>query len=98
MDLLIGTASILDEEIDTKNLALVVVDEKTELASSDFDKLLKLESSNLDIMFLSSRPLPESLAHILYPCSRIDYLGYKQGYKCNVSSIKCTLFHLINQK
>lgn len=83
--MLVGTATLLDEEIDNKNLSLIVVDEKTDFEPTDFDKLAKLNNDNLDVMFLSSRPMSDNLVKLLYPSSEVSRLGFKQSVKCDVS-------------
>ena len=83
--MLVGTATLLDEEIDNKNLSLIVVDEKTDFDPTDFDKLAKLNNDNLDVMFLSSRPMSDNLVKLLYPSSEVSRLGFKQSVKCDVS-------------
>lgn len=85
LDLIVGTASLLDEDIDNKNIGLIVVDEKTEFEPQDFDKLAKLNNENLDVMYLSSRPLSDNLVKLIYPTSGLSRLGYKQSAKCEVS-------------
>lgn len=83
--MLVGTATLLDEEIDNINLSLIVVDEKTDFEPIDFDKLAKLNNDNLDVMFLSSRPMSDNLVKLLYPSSEVLRLGFKQSVKCDVS-------------
>lgn len=81
---MVGTSILLDEDIDNKNLSLIVVDEKTEYLPSELSKVQKLNNDNLDIMFVSSRPLPDNLAMLLYPGSNIERSAYKQSFKCDV--------------
>ncbi len=85
LDLLVGTASLIGEDIDNKNLGLIVVDEKTEFSPQDFNILAKLNNDNLDVMYLSSRPLSDNLVKLLYPSSEVSRFGFKQSVKCEVS-------------
>lgn len=84
LDLLIGTAALLNEEIEPKKLSLAIVDEKTSFEPSDLEKLSKLVNENCDLIYLTSRQMPNSLSCLLYPNSQVNKIVLRHSHECKV--------------
>lgn len=81
---MIGTAALLNEEIEPKKLSLAIVDEKTSFEPSDLEKLSKLVNENCDLIYLTSRQMPNSLSCLLYPNSQVNKIVLRHSHECKV--------------
>jgi ATP-dependent DNA helicase RecG len=65
IDLVIGTHALLEEEVEFKNLGLVVIDEQHKFGVGQ-RALLPKKGSNPDILIMTATPIPRTLAITLY--------------------------------
>lgn len=65
IDLLIGTHSLLEEEVKFKNLGLIVIDEQHKFGVSQ-RALLPQKGNNPDVLIMTATPIPRTLAITLY--------------------------------
>lgn len=65
IDILIGTHSILNNEIVFNNLGLVITDEQHRFGVNQ-RRLLKEKSNNTDVLYMSATPIPRTLALTLF--------------------------------
>ena len=65
VDLIIGTHALLEENIEFKNLGLVVIDEQHKFGVGQ-RALLPAKGPNLDCLIMTATPIPRTLAITLY--------------------------------
>ena len=65
IDILIGTHAMLEENVEFKNLGLVVTDEQHRFGVKQRTKIVQ-KGQNLDVLVMSATPIPRTLALILY--------------------------------
>ena len=65
IDILIGTHAILEENVEFKNLGLVVTDEQHRFGVKQRTKITQ-KGQNPDVLVMSATPIPRTLALILY--------------------------------
>ena len=65
IDILIGTHAILEENVEFKNLGLVVTDEQHRFGVKQRTKIAQ-KGQNPDVLVMSATPIPRTLALILY--------------------------------
>ena len=65
IDILIGTHAIIEDNVEFKNLGLVVTDEQHRFGVRQRNKIAK-KGQNPDILVMSATPIPRTLALILY--------------------------------
>ena len=65
IDILIGTHAIIEENVEFKNLGLVVTDEQHRFGVKQRTKIAQ-KGKNPDILVMSATPIPRTLALILY--------------------------------
>ncbi|MDR1494634.1 MAG: ATP-dependent DNA helicase RecG, partial [Rickettsiales bacterium] len=65
IDILVGTHAIIEENIEFKNLAFVVIDEQHRFGVKQRLKLIG-KSENMDILTMTATPIPRTLALALY--------------------------------
>ena len=65
IDILIGTHAIIEDNVEFKNLGLVVTDEQHRFGVRQRNKIAK-KGENPDILVMSATPIPRTLALILY--------------------------------
>ena len=65
IDILIGTHAILEDNVEFKNLGLVVTDEQHRFGVRQRNKIVK-KGQNPDVLVMSATPIPRTLALILY--------------------------------
>lgn len=61
VDLVCGTHRILSDDVEFKNLGLIVLDEEQKFGVGDKEKL-KLKYPNVDVLTLSATPIPRTLS------------------------------------
>ena len=65
VDVVIGTHRLLQDDIQFKDLGLLVIDEEHKFGVKHKEKLKRLKK-NIDILTMSATPIPRTLAIILY--------------------------------
>ncbi len=65
IDILIGTHAVLEDNVEFKNLGLVVTDEQHRFGVRQRNKITK-KGQNPDVLVMSATPIPRTLALILY--------------------------------
>ena len=65
IDIIIGTHAILEENVEFKNLGLVVTDEQHRFGVKQRSKIIA-KGHNPDVLVMSATPIPRTLALILY--------------------------------
>lgn len=65
IDILVGTHSLLNEEVFFKNLGLVIIDEQHRFGVKQRSSLIE-KQSGVNLLVMSATPIPRSLALILY--------------------------------
>jgi RecG-like helicase len=65
VDLIIGTHSLISENLNFKNLKLVIIDEQHKFGVSQRSKLLS-KGKNIDLLLISATPIPRSLYMTVY--------------------------------
>lgn len=65
IDILIGTHAMLEEDVEFKNLGLVVTDEQHRFGVKQRAKIVS-KGNNPDVIVMSATPIPRTLALILY--------------------------------
>ena len=65
IDILIGTHAMLEENVEFKNLGLVVTDEQHRFGVKQRTKIVQ-NGQNPDVLVMSATPIPRTLALILY--------------------------------
>ncbi len=65
IDILIGTHAMLEENVEFKNLGLVITDEQHRFGVKQRTKMVE-KGQNPDVLVMSATPIPRTLALILY--------------------------------
>lgn len=65
IDILIGTHAILEENVEFKNLGLVITDEQHRFGVRQ-RKIISQKGNNPDVLVMTATPIPRTLALILY--------------------------------
>ena len=73
-DLIIGTHSLINDELDIPNLGLVIEDEQHRFGVAQRTKLIA-KNSNVDVLTLSATPIPRSMQLLAY--GEVDYFTIK---------------------
>lgn len=84
LDLIIATKTILEDEIESKKLGLLIVDEKTNFTNSEIKIFQKFANDNTDKLYLTSKPTTQSMTKLIYPECEISHIAFQKSYKCNV--------------
>ncbi|MDD2487548.1 MAG: CarD family transcriptional regulator [Candidatus Gracilibacteria bacterium] len=74
IDCIIGTHRLLSEDVEFKNLGLLIVDEEHKFGVIDKEKINKIRS-NIDILSLSATPIPRSLNFALNGIKEISIIA-----------------------
>ena len=75
-DIVIGTHSVLEEDVNFRNLGLVVIDEQHKFGV-DQRKTLRSKNSKADTLVMTATPIPRSLALTVYGDMDISFLKGK---------------------
>ncbi|PZM85686.1 hypothetical protein DLH72_01735 [Candidatus Gracilibacteria bacterium] len=73
IDLIVGTHRILSEDVEFKNLGLLVIDEEHKFGVKDKEKIKALKG-NIDILSMSATPIPRSLNMALNGLRQVSML------------------------
>lgn len=85
VDLLIVTKDALNDEIVPKSYGLLLIDEKSEFVPKDIKFAFAISNANPDILCLSSLPLIDGMAKLLYPDCQYTRIPYSDAIKCKTS-------------
>lgn len=66
IDILIGTSSVLSDELEFKNLGLTIVDEEHKFGTEQKEILEKKQQSGIHYIAMTATPIPRSLARTIY--------------------------------
>lgn len=66
IDILIGTSSVLSDELEFKNLGLTVIDEEHKFGTEQKEVLEKKQRSGIHHIAMTATPIPRSLARTIY--------------------------------
>lgn len=72
---------MLNENIESKNLAVLVIDEKDQFSPQEISKAKSFLNAESDEICLTTRPLTKSLATLLYPNSAHTRVAYRETHK-----------------
>ena len=86
VDILVGTHAILNENINFKNLGLVITDEQHRFGVND-RKSLKNKGISPDILYMSATPIPRTFALTLYGDMDISIIKTKPTGRKDVYTI-----------
>lgn len=89
IDLIIGTHALLEEEIEFKNLGLVIIDEQHKFGVAQ-RALLSKKGKNPDILVLTATPIPRTLAITLYGDLDISVIRQLPWEKRSVNTLWIT--------
>ena len=106
IDILFGTHRILGDDVEFKDLGLLVVDEEQRFGVSHKEKIKKLKS-NIDVLTLSATPIPRTLQMSMSgirslslietaPSERLPIQTYVLGFNTNV--IKDAIYKELSRK
>ena len=83
IDIIIGTQSLLNNEIVFDNIGMVVLDEQHKYGVGQRTNLIK-KGKMIDILTLSATPIPRSMQLIAY--GDIDYITIEKRYSNNINT------------
>ncbi len=84
-DIIIGTHRVLSNDIDFKNLGLLVIDDEQRFGVRQKEKLKKLRAS-LDVLSLSATPIPRTLYLALSSLKNISVIQTPPPYRLPVKT------------
>jgi len=93
VDIIIGTHRVLSNDIDFKNLGLLVIDDEQRFGVRQKEKLKKLRAS-LDVLSLSATPIPRTLYLALSSLKNISIIQTPPAYRLPIK----TVIHPWNEK
>jgi len=85
IDIVIGTHRILSNDVEFKNLGLLVVDDEQRFGVRQKEKLKKIRAS-LDILSLSATPIPRTLYLALSSLKKISVIQTPPAYRLPVKT------------
>ena len=80
IDLLIGTHALIENDVQFKNLGLVIIDEQHKFGVNTRDELI-LKSSSKDVIYLTATPIPRTLAMIAFGDSHVSVIKEKPKHR-----------------
>lgn len=86
IDIIIGTHRVLSNDIDFKNLGLLVIDDEQRFGVRQKEKLKKLRAS-LDILSLSATPIPRTLYLSLSSLKNISVIQTPPAYRLPIKTV-----------
>ena len=103
VDVLVGTHSVLNDEIIFNNLGLVITDEQHRFGVKQ-RKNLALKGEEVDVLYMSATPIPRTLALTLYGDMDISQIKTKPSNRKEVKTkvytnkeIKTVLDEIVNE-
>lgn len=84
IDCIIGTNSIVSEDVEYKNLSLAIIDEQHRFGVNDRAKLEKKGAR--DVLSLTATPIPRSMALTFYDDIAISRIEKRESAKTNVKT------------
>lgn len=89
-DFIIGTHSCIGEDVEYKNLGLVITDEEHLFGVSQKDAIRKKADEGLHYISMSATPIPRSIASVLYGDSKkILYIKEKPAGRKEIKTYQC---------
>lgn len=85
VDLIIGTHSIINDDVIFKNLGLVIIDEEHRFGVLQRN-ILKNKGVKPDILYMSATPIPRSFAKILYKDIDVSLIKSKPPNRASVTT------------
>lgn len=89
IDILIGTQSVLNKDLEFKNLGLLVVDEEHKFGVAVKEKLRQLKA-NIDTLTLTATPIPRTLQFSLLGARDLSVLNTPPANRRPVETELCT--------
>lgn len=83
IDILIGTHSVLNKDIDIYNLGLVITDEQHRFGVNQ-RKILQQKGKDVDVIYMSATPIPRTLALTIYGDMDISQIKTKPSNRKNI--------------
>ena len=103
IDILIGTHAILEDNVEFKNLGLVVTDEQHRFGVNQ-RRILQEKGNNVDVLYLSATPIPRTLALTIYGDMSISQIKSKPADRKEICTklvknkdIKIVLDAMVNE-
>ncbi|MBR4800631.1 MAG: DEAD/DEAH box helicase [Clostridia bacterium] len=85
IDCVIGTQSLIGEEVQFKKLCLAIIDEQHKFGVND---RAKLESKGAkDVLSLTATPIPRSMSLTFYDDVKISHIEKRESAKTNVTTV-----------
>ena len=81
----IGTQSIIGDDVEYKNLSLAIIDEQHKFGVNDRAKLE--EKGAKDVLSLTATPIPRSMALTFYNDIKISHIEKRDSAKTNVTTV-----------
>ncbi|MBQ9276432.1 MAG: DEAD/DEAH box helicase, partial [Clostridia bacterium] len=85
IECVIGTQSIIGEDVVYKNLSLAIIDEQHKFGVNDRAKLENKGAK--DVLSLTATPIPRSMALTFYEDIKISHIEKRESAKTNVTTI-----------
>lgn len=103
IQILIGTHALIEENVEFKNLGLVITDEQHRFGVKQRE-LLKNKGDVVDALYMSATPIPRSYALTLYGDLDVSFIMQKPGgrkeiktYNKKYSELKDVLTHILEE-
>src|SRR3989338_7405234 len=85
IDILIGTHRVLSNDLEFKNLGLLVIDDEQKFGVKQKERLIKIRAS-LDVLSLSATPIPRTLYLALSSLKNISIIQTPPPYRLSVKT------------
>jgi ATP-dependent DNA helicase RecG len=86
IDIIIGTHSLIQDEVKFKDLVLAIIDEQHRFGVMQRVKLIE-KSKNVDVLLMSATPIPRSLMMTLYGDMEISILDEKPPKRQEIETL-----------
>ena len=85
IDCVVGTQSIVGDDVIYKDLAIAIIDEQHKFGVNDRNKLE--QKGACDVLSLTATPIPRSMALTFYDDVKISHIEKRESAKTNVSTV-----------
>ncbi len=86
LDIVVGTHAIIEDDVEFKNLQLVIVDEQHRFGVNQRDSLVN-KGRFVNYCYLSATPIPRTLAHTLYGVIDIINIDSKPANRIPIETV-----------